>query len=143
MEENIKLDIDNIDEFGRNLLQEAICSCQESVAKDLINNGIDINHQDNMGQTPLHTCAQLGNITIAKLLLQKRAKVNVIDAYGNTPLWYAVFYARDDYQMVKLFLKYGADTHHKNKAHRSPIDFAQQIEDTDLVKILLNNESSD
>lgn len=139
----MKLDIDSINEFGRNLLQEAICAYQESTAKDLINNGIDVNHQDNMWQTPLHYCAQLCNITIAELLLQRGAKVNVIDAYGNTPLWYAVFYARDDYQMVKLFLKYGADTHHKNKAHRSPIDFAQQIEDTDLIKILLNNESND
>lgn len=30
-----------------------------------------------------------------------------------------------------------ADAHHKNKANRSPIDFAQQIEDVDMVKILL------
>lgn len=34
-------------------------------------------------------------------------------------------------------MKYGADAHHKNKANRSPIDFAQQIEDVDMVKILL------
>ena len=49
----------------------------------------------------------------------------------------SVFNTCEDYQMVRLFMKYGADAHHKNKANRSPIDFAQQIEDVDMVKILL------
>ena len=32
--------------YGRNLLQEAIVSCENTIAVDLVNKGIDINHQD-------------------------------------------------------------------------------------------------
>ena len=95
--------------YGRNLLQEAIVSCENAIAIDLVNKGIDIDHQDKMGWTPLHFCAQYNNITIAELLLQEGAKVNIIDCYGNNPLWYAVFNANDDYCLVKLLVKYGAD----------------------------------
>ena len=30
--------------YGRNLLQEAIVSCENTIAVDLVNKGIDINH---------------------------------------------------------------------------------------------------
>ena len=34
--------------YGRNLLQEAIVSCENAIAIDLVNIGIDINHQDKL-----------------------------------------------------------------------------------------------
>lgn len=34
--------------YGRNLLQEAIVSCENAIAVDLVNKGIDINHQDKL-----------------------------------------------------------------------------------------------
>ena len=104
----------------------------------LVKKKINVNHQDGKGLSPLHYCAQYCNIRIAKLLLKNNANVNISDSYGNNPLWTAVFSARGNYQMVKLFVKYGADAYNKNKASRSPIDFAEQIEDSDMVKILLN-----
>lgn len=70
------------------------------------------------------------------MLLQEGAKVNIIDCYGNNPLWYAVFNANDDYCLVKLLVKYGADALSKNNAMRSPLDFAKQIEDTEMINIL-------
>ena len=127
--------------YGRNLLQEAIVSCRNTIASDLVNKGIDINHQDKMGWTPLHFCAQYNNITIAELLLRKGAKVNFIDCYGNNPLWYAVFNANDDYRLVKLLIRYGADALSKNNAMRSPLDFARQIEDTEMINILTDKKS--
>lgn len=139
MKENKMLEInkDCTDEFGRNLLQEAISSCRNDIAIDLINKGIDINHQDNKGLSPLHFCTQYNNITIAELLLQKGVNVNMIDIYGNNPLWYAVF--NGDYHLVKLLIKYGADAQNKNNAMRSPLDFAKQIEDTEMTTILMEN----
>ena len=103
----------------------------------MVNKRIDINHQDDKGFSSLHYCAQFSNINIAELLLKNNANINIVDSYGNNPLWTAVFNTCEDYQMVRLFMKYCADAHHKNKANRSPIDFAQQIEDVDMVKILL------
>lgn len=76
------------------------------------------------------------NIEIARLLLSKNADINVEDAYGNNPLWTAVFNARGDYRMVELFIEYNANIHHLNKAGRSSLDFAKQIDDTKLVQIL-------
>ena len=82
------------------------------------------------------------NFEIAKLLLQKQAEINVYDYYGNNPLWYAVFEANktEDYRMVKLFLEHGADIHHKNKADRSPLDFAKKVNDTALINLLTQFE---
>lgn len=34
--------------YGRNLLQKAIVSCENAIAIDLVNKGIDINHQDKL-----------------------------------------------------------------------------------------------
>lgn len=45
--------------YGRNLLQEAIVSCENTIAVDLVNKGIDINHQDKMGWTPLDFAKQI------------------------------------------------------------------------------------
>lgn len=131
------IDINSQTEYGQNLLQEAIGANKDKIAIDLVNKRIDINHQDDKGFSSLHYCAQFSNINIAELLLKNNANINIVDSYGNNPLWTAVFNTCEDYQMVRLFMKYGADAHHKNKANRSPIDFAQQIEDVDMVKILL------
>ena len=132
----VVVDIDCCNEYKQNLLQEAIAASKNDIAKDLINRDIDINHQDSNGQVPLHYCAQYLNIEIARLLLSKNADINIEDAYGNNPLWTAVFNARGDYRMVELFIEYNANIYHLNKAGRSPLDFAKQIDDTKLVQIL-------
>lgn len=130
------VDIDCCNKYKQNLLQEAIAASKNDIAKDLINRDIDLNHQDSNGQVPLHYCAQYLNIEIARLLLSKNADINIEDAYGNNPLWTAVFNARGDYRMVELFIEYNANIYHLNKAGRSPLDFAKQIDDTKLVQIL-------
>ncbi len=132
------VDINCRNEYGQNLLQEAISSGRDDIAVDLVDRGIDVNQQDCKGLTPLHYCAQYLNVHIAELLLKNEADVNATDAYGNNPLWTAVFNADGDYRVVELFVKNGADAQYKNKANRSPLDIARQIEDADMIKILLD-----
>lgn len=134
------MDIDNCNEYNQNLLQEAIAACKNDIAKDLIDRNININHKDSNGQVPLHYCAQYFNIEIAGLLLNKNADINIEDIYGNGPLWTAVFNARGDYRIVELFIKYNANIYHLNKAKRSPLDFAKQIDDLDMINILLQKK---
>lgn len=134
------VDIDCCNEYKQNLLQEAIAVCKNDIAIDLINRNIDINHQESNGQVPLHYCAQYHNIEIARLLLRRNANINIEDVYGNNPLWTAVFNARGDYRIVELFIEYNANIHHLNKARRSPLDFAKQIDDLDMIKILLQEK---
>ena len=45
--------------YGRNFLQEAIVSCENTIAVDLVNKGIDINHHDKKEMTPLDFAKQI------------------------------------------------------------------------------------
>lgn len=126
----------NVIDCKQNLLQEAIAYNQPDIANDLIRKGIDLNHKDGNGATALHYCAEYQDISTASVLLQHKTDINAEDKLGNQPLWYAVFYAREKYELVELLMGNGANSEHKNRANRSPLDFAKQIEDAKLVKIL-------
>lgn len=53
--------------YGRNLLQEAIVSCENAIAIDLVNKGIDINHQ----MTPLDFAKQIKDMEMINILANK------------------------------------------------------------------------
>lgn len=59
---------------GRNLLQEAIVSCQNTIAVDLVNKGIDINHQDKKEMTPLDFAKQIKDMEMINILTDKKSK---------------------------------------------------------------------
>ncbi|MDX6917661.1 ankyrin repeat domain-containing protein [Pectobacterium carotovorum] len=123
-------------EYGQNLLHEAIAYGNVAVVNKLIELGIDVNHQDDKGQTPLHYTAQHKMKDVAEIILMNKGDVLVTDKFGNQALWTAVFNARGDYDIVSLLLKYNSLPEHKNNSGRSPLDFARQIKDTDLISIL-------
>jgi uncharacterized protein len=120
----------------RTMLHMAIAYKKPLHAYELIKRGVNVNAQDTDGQTPLHYAAMHGEIDIAKTLLNHGAKQQLHDRYGNAPLWYAVFNARGAYDFVELLMKAGGDQNHKNASLKSPLDFAIQINDGQLVKIL-------
>ncbi|MDQ1097663.1 MULTISPECIES: ankyrin repeat domain-containing protein [Chryseobacterium] len=128
---------DFINEYNENLLQEAISSNSESIFDYLLNCGIDVNHQDKNGKTALHFSVAHGNYLFTKKLLDfKPTQIDLKDNYGNNAMWVATFNARGKYDFVELLKKYGADSNSKNNSHRSAIDFANQIGDNELIKIL-------
>lgn len=129
-------EVNQLNEFGQNLLHEAVTKNRVKIGVMLISNGVDVNHQDKKGQTPLHYAALHKSTSLAEKILKNGGKLNIADSYGNEPLWTAVFNAREEYDMVKLFVKHGADSHHKNSSKRSPYDFAAQIKDENLLAIL-------
>ena len=132
-----KYDINTVNQYGQSLLYEAIVFYQENIALDLISRKINLDIQDKIkGHAALHLVSMYPNIKIAEKILEYGGNVNLIDYYGNSPLWYAVFNSRGNYDFVKLFLKYKAKSEFKNKANRSPLDFAIQIEDNFLIKLL-------
>ena len=57
--------------YGRNLLQEAIVSCENTIAVDLVNKGIDINHQDKKEMTPLDFAKQIKDMEMINILTDK------------------------------------------------------------------------
>ncbi|WP_165441783.1 ankyrin repeat domain-containing protein [Rubinisphaera italica] len=137
-----KLDDVNIrNDDGENLLHVAIAYANTDVAVELIQRGIDVNAQDRKGSTPLHVACAYQNAMVAQQILDHCGDIVIVDEHGNTPLWTAVFNARGKFDVVDVLLAKGAakTAHQKNKYGRSPIDFAKQIGDTDLVKLIENH----
>lgn len=135
--ENINIRNDS----GENLLHAAIAYSNLNAASDLIQRGIDVNAKNLKGATPLHYAGVYQIAAIAQLILDHGGNFEIADEHGNTPLWTAVFNARGKYDVVDVLLTKGARTiaRLKNKHGRSPIDFAKQIGDTELVKRLEGN----
>ncbi len=139
-EETITSALENIDIHivnGRNenLLHTAIAYKPE-IASILIDRNVDVNHHDEKGETPLHYCAAYGYYEIALKIIRNGANINIKDKFGNNPIWVAAFNARGKYDIVKLFKMNGGDAANKNNFGSSAIDFANQINDIELLKIL-------
>lgn len=128
-----------INEYNQNLLHEAISNNSLDIIDYLFKINININYQDEEGKTPLHYAVLYKNIyTINLLLSNKLINKNISDIYGNNSMWIAVFNARGEYDIVKLLKKYDVDYLSKNNNGMSPLDFAKNIEDIELINILLN-----
>ncbi len=126
---------------GENLLHVAIAYSNVDAAVELIRRGVDVNAQDRKGATSLHYAGVHQGAMVAQQILDHGGDFEIMDEHGNTPLWTAVFNARGIYDVVYVLLakKKKKTAQQKNKHGRSPIDFATQIGDTELVKQLENN----
>lgn len=134
------IDINILNEDKENLLHEAIAHNPE-IALELIERNINVNQQTKNNAAPLHYAAHHNQLEIARKIIEKGGDINLTDKHGNNPLWYAVFFAKGHYDLVKLLMKHGADPHNKNKAGRSALDFAKQIDDKVLIDLLSRGEN--
>lgn len=128
--------LNDLNEYGQNLLHEAIAYNQVETAIRLIRKGINLNLGDQDGATPLHFAAAYRLSAVATELLERGANPNVVDKHGNSPLWTAAFNARGNYALVELLKKFGAVATVRNQYGKTPIDFAKQIDDAFLTKLL-------
>ncbi|WP_034738071.1 ankyrin repeat domain-containing protein [Chryseobacterium indologenes] len=143
--ENLKKEVnssnvnDFINEYDENLLQEAISSKAFEIIKYLLECDININHADRDGKTPLHFSTAYNDYDTTQFLLDNKSiEIDKKDIHGNNPMWVATFNARGYYDVVKLLKQAGANPNSKNNNNKSALDFAKQIEDQDLEKILAN-----
>ena len=131
--------INKKDENGSGLLHYAISGRQFEIASYLIDKGIDLNQQNSDGQTALHLICVNQNVEVAQKILSNGGDINIRDKYGNNAMWAAVFNCKGkNYEIVELFMQYKPDVQTKNKAGRSPLDFAQQVGNDRLIKMLLS-----
>ncbi len=117
-------------------LMYSIIYNKKEVFNWLLQQNVDVNICDRNGRTALEYAVQDNHINYAKTLLEEGAKASIKDGYGNTPLWRATFNSRGNYELVKLLVSYGADPQSKNNSGMSPLDFATQIDDAELINIL-------
>jgi ankyrin repeat protein len=128
-----------VNEYGQNLLHEAIAQNCSEILNYLLYCNIDVNKVDRDGKTPLHYSTAYNNYAFTKLLLDSNGiEKGIKDRYGNNPMWVAVFNANDYYDVVKLLKQHGVDSQSKNNSNRSALDFARQIGDEELEQILIN-----
>lgn len=124
-----------------NLIQVAIARKNFKYIEDLLKKGINVNHGDHKGLTAMHYLGWFSkDVELAKELINYGGDLSIIDKFGNNPLWYAVFYAKGNYDLVRFYLEKGADPLNKNKSGRSALDFAKQLKDEALIKILTKSE---
>lgn len=96
-------------------------------ARLLLEAGADPDFCDNLGNTALHYAAQGYYSEMAQLLLAAGASVDPEDVYGNTPLWKAVFNSQVRGTVIELLLNHGANSRHRDKNGKSPLDLAKTI----------------
>lgn len=75
-----------------------------------------------------------GHTSVAKLLLDRRCAVNAIESTGHIALHYACW--NGPTKCVEELLTHGADATIKNKAGLTPLDFAQQVNDQAIIRLL-------
>lgn len=107
-------------------------------AKQLIEDGADIEGKDELGMTCLVIACSKGNLDIVKLLLEKGANVNAPAADGTTPLM-AVAGSGSVYgvEISEMLLKKGADATVRNKDGKTAVNFANEKGDKKLAELLL------
>lgn len=135
------IDINVANEFGQNLLHEAVAAKNTKFGLELIKRGIDVNHQDSQGQTPLHFTGIHQTEELARAILAAGGNPSIKDVFGNTPLWSAVVKPKRNYEIVHLIMQHRPDPNSKNKAGKSPLDFAKQIGSERLIAMLEGRET--
>lgn len=128
--------VDVLDGEARTPLIRSACAGNKKLVAWLLSKSANVNHQDRNGWAALYFAVQEKHLDVVLYLLESGASIDCKDTYGNTPLWRATFDARGQYDLVKLLMARGANPNSKNNADRSPVDFAIQIKDSELLKIL-------
>jgi len=108
--------------------------------KFLLTKNYNVNVRDSSGMTPLHICALKNKMDIAKHLIDvHKADVECEDNTLNTPLNLAC--RSDNYDMVKLLLKYRIDANCSNSFGMSPLHIACENGNLNIVKLLVENQA--
>lgn len=97
-----------------------------------------VNAKDINGFTPLMLCVQNGRIDMIDYLIEHNADVNQINNIGNTALFYAVFYSKNQTEIIEKLLKAGADINIQNKSGVSPLTLANSMANDKVSKFLQN-----
>jgi len=116
--------IEATDSYLRTTLILAALHKNVGLLRWLIENGANVNHQDRNGYSALHFAAQEKTQEAAKLLLDNGASLELADIHGNTPIWTAIFSAKGELELVKLYVQRGANLDVLNKYQKTPRQLA-------------------
>lgn len=109
----------------------------ESVCKDLIKAGADVNYYNKDGWTPLIAATMEENTKVMKLLIDHGAYIDFMNSQSESALTYSIVWNR--MKSLKLLIGEGANI---NKADEygcgwTPILYAVQEKSQDMVELLI------
>ena len=96
--------------------------------------GADVNEPNRVGYTPLSLAASRGDVDVARALLEGGATVDATDKTGMTALAAAVMNSKGRGEMITLLLEHGADPAKPNNRGQTPLELAQRMTATDVVR---------
>jgi ankyrin repeat protein len=128
-------DVDKKHNGGFTALMLAAQNNDPKMVTLLLENGALIDIDRPQGGTALGFAADRGNLAIVKILLANKANIDFADTVGGyTPLMIAVYMKR--YETVDYLLKMGSNKDIKNKDGLTVYDFARQINDRRINRLL-------
>jgi ankyrin repeat protein len=120
---------------GDTALHRAAARGQVQAVRLLLARGASVNAVDDEGTTPLVAAAYRGHRQVVKLLLERGAAVDAQEMrYRLSSLTHAV--GRNDKELVKLLLRYGADPLLKAADGRTAVDRAEANGAKEIVALL-------
>jgi ankyrin repeat protein len=107
----------------------------QTVAKLLLDHGVNVDVRMHDGSTALNRASAAGHTAIVKLLIDHGADVHTEDRYGFT----ALLRATGKVATVKLLLEHGADANTKDKCNITVLHVAASNKAEDSIKLLLDH----
>lgn len=144
-EQNMDMDIDHQDEWGKTQLHRAVWHRDSETVRILINKGANLNIQDQSNNaTPLYIAVNSGDLEIVKLLLNAKADVNIQNTTDHrSSLHEAV--CKNNIEIVKLLISANANVNTLDQYGNTALHMAIQrnnieIEpnDIEMVKLLID-----
>lgn len=130
----------NVNLKDGNAANALVFACREEkyeIVKQMVLNGVDINHANSEGWTVLLEACSKGHFTFIEHLISNFADVNKGDNSEWTPLMEA---CKSGYlDIVAFFINVGADVNKVDDSGRSCVAIACQFGHINILKILMDN----
>ena len=118
-----KTDSSSEQSWSRSPLSEAAEKGHESVVKQYLDDGHDIEAKDDIfGQSPLSWAVENGQEAVVKLLLDRNAQIESKNKYGQTALWLAARHGHA--RVVKLLIERNVIADAEDNVSRTPFQVA-------------------
>jgi ankyrin repeat protein len=126
----------------RNNYKLLFASCKKgdfNSVKELIDEGIDINHKEKIDDisdgTPLILCSMIGEEKIAKLLLDSGSDVNMTNNLNETPLMLVSL--SGSIKIAELLLRNDAKVNEQNKEGQTALVFAVSNKRKEISELII------
>ncbi len=121
-------------------LIKAVQNRRESLVKDLISQGVDVNGSNTDGDTPLSIAVENGNSTMVKLLIKAGGNVHQrLSTDKKTLLMHAIDEPRGrSSTMIRTLLKAGLNIETRDKSGKTALIYAAINDDSTSLRALMN-----